>query len=304
MRLKHGRILLGSRGSQLALTQARQVSEMLRERFPELAIEITVIKTEGDIDRESPLSSFGGRGAFVRSIENALLNGEIDIAVHSLKDLPSRLPEGLTLGAAPVREDPRDALIASEGRDLDSVPEGGKLATGSDRRRIQLMELRPDLTFCGIRGNIESRVRRVGADGVEGVVLAYAGLKRLGLESLATEVFEPEEMLPAPCQGALGLECREDDTEVLRILAAVEDEKVRVCVDAERAFISELGLGCHAPVAALAIMDGDRVHFSGLVGDAEGVLFRGSITVGRESASDAARNMAREFNGQWTKDNG
>ncbi len=290
-----GRILLGSRGSQLALTQAELVRGMLRDRFPELAVEIAVIKTEGDIDRSSPLSSFGGRGAFVRSIENALLNNEIDIAVHSLKDLPSRLPEGLTLGATPVREDPRDALAACEGRNLDSISEGGMLATGSDRRRIQLRELRPDLSCCGIRGNIESRIRRIGADGIEGVVLAYAGLRRLGLESLVTEIFEPEEILPAPCQGALGLECREGDAEALHVLAAIENGDVRTCVDAERAFIAELGLGCHAPVAALAVTDGDRVHFSGMVGDNEGVLFRGSISTGRGSASEAARTMAREF---------
>lgn len=290
-----GMIRLGSRGSRLALTQAEMVRGMLCERFPELAMEITVIKTEGDMDRDSPLSSFGGRGAFVRSIENALLNGEIDIAVHSLKDLPSRLPEGLTLGASPVREDPRDALIASGGLDLGSIPKGVTIATGSDRRRIQLREIRPDLNFRDIRGNIDTRIRRLDEEGIDGVVLAYAALRRLGLESHATDIFEPEAVLPAPCQGALGLECRDNDAEVLRILAAVEDEKVRVCVDAERAFIAELGMGCHAPVAALAVLFENRVQFSGLVGTTEDVILRGTVSTGRTDAIDAARNMAREF---------
>ncbi|MHB9030906.1 MAG: hydroxymethylbilane synthase [Candidatus Latescibacterota bacterium] len=288
-------ILLGSRGSRLALIQAEMARGMIRNHFPEYNIEIVVIRTEGDIDHESPLSGFGGRGAFVRSIETALLKREISIAVHSLKDLPSRLPEGLALGASPVREDPRDALVASAERNLASIPAGSILATGSDRRRIQLQEMRPDLAFCGIRGNIESRIRRIGQEGIDGVVLACSGLKRLGLESRATQIFEPEEVLPAPCQGALGLERREEDTETARILGSIDDLKVRVCVDTERAFIAELGLGCHAPVGALARLQANEVHFTGLVGVSEGGVFRKSVAAEPGNAEEAARNMAREF---------
>lgn len=268
---------------------------MIRTRFPELSIGIAVIKTEGDRDIHSPLSSFGGRGAFVRSIESALVNRDIDIAVHSLKDLPSRLPEGLILGAAPVREDPRDALAAAAGQTLSSIPGKGTLATGSDRRRIQLLKLRPGLSFTGIRGNIESRLRRIGRDGIDGVVLAFAGLKRLALETMATQVFDPEEVLPAPCQGALGLECREDDPESLEILREIENDTVRACVDTERAFIAELDMGCHAPVAAFARTNGNRILFSGLLGNAEGNILRRTVTAERGMSEEAARTMAREF---------
>ncbi|MHB9028218.1 MAG: hydroxymethylbilane synthase [Candidatus Latescibacterota bacterium] len=289
------RIILGARGSALALTQAELIRRMLRERNPDLEVEISVLKTEGDIDRSSPLSSFGGRGAFVRTIEDALLRGEIDIAVHSLKDLPSQLPEGLVLGAAPVREDPRDALVSESGVDFQSLEPGSVIATGSIRRRIQLGALRPDLSFCDIRGNIETRIRKVGSDGIKGAVLAYAGLKRLGIDTKATQVFSPEEALPAPCQGALGLECRAGDERTLGLLREIENHEIRACVDVERAFIAALGLGCHAPVAALAVMDNGSIRFDGLVGGNDGEMFRRRIFVRAEYAEEVARSLAEEL---------
>jgi hydroxymethylbilane synthase len=288
----NGHIVLGSRGSGLALAQAGQVKHLLGDRHPGLAIDIRVIATEGDIDRISPLSGFGGRGAFVRSIETALLCGEIDVGVHSLKDLPSRLPEGLVLGAAPLREDPRDALIAREGLPLDRIPQGGTVATGSDRRRIQLAALRPDIVFRPVRGNIETRVRKPGNEGIDAVVLAAAGLMRLGMESLISRYFTPEEMLPAPCQGAIGLECRAGDTRTLGLLRAVENDGVRVCVDTEREFIAVLGLGCHAPVAALAVIEGGDVRFEGFAANGAGASLRTSFAVPRERAFESARETA------------
>lgn len=259
---------------------------------PGIHIEIRVIRTEGDIDRTSPLSSFGGRGAFVRSIENALLEGGIDAGVHSLKDLPSRLPDGLVLGAVPCREDPRDVLVASDGRTYDALTPGSTVATGSDRRRIQAAALRPDLTFVPIRGNIETRIGRVGKDGVDGVMLAAAGLNRLGLGARATHVFEPDDILPAPCQGALGLECRDGDTRIIDILSAVENPSARLCADVERAFIATLGLGCHAPVAALAVAVGDDVRLDVFVAGDEGTVVRRSLTVPAARACGNARELA------------
>ena len=288
-------ITLGSRGSILALAQAEQTKRLMGERYPELDLEIRVIRTEGDIESTSPLSSFGGRGAFVRAIESALLKGEINIGVHSLKDLPSRLPEGLALGAAPVREDMRDALVSRERLALNELPSGGKVATGSERRRIQLASLRPDLVFLPIRGNIETRIRKIETEGLDGIVIAYAGLKRLGLESRVSRVFEPEEVLPAPGQGALGLECRADDEDTLGMLRGVENEDVRVCVDAERAFIAALGLGCHAPVAALAVLEGGTIRFSGFTAGKTGASVRRTILSPRDRAVDAAGELAREF---------
>ena len=288
-------ITLGSRGSALALAQTEQVRRMIRERFPELDVEIRVVRTEGDIDRTSPLSGFGGRGAFVRTIETALLCGKIDIGVHSLKDLPSRLPDGLTLGASPVRGDPRDALVTRDGLTLDRLPQGGAVATGSDRRRIQLAALRPDLRFLSIRGNVETRIRRIGSDGLDGVALALAGLMRLGLESRAAQVFTPDEVLPAPCQGALGLECRADDSRILGLLREIENWDVRVCVDTERAFIAALGLGCHAPVAALAVTEGEMVRFTGLAAGGSGTVVRRTLAASRERAVEEARRLAFEM---------
>jgi hydroxymethylbilane synthase len=279
----------------LALAQAEQVKRLLQERCPELEVDIRVIRTAGDEDRTSPLSHFGGQGAFVRAIESALLMEEIDIGVHSLKDLPSRLPEGLALGAAPVREDPRDALVSRERLTLYNIPRGGSVATGSERRRIQLAALRPDLVFLPVRGNIETRIRKIETEGLDGVVLACAGLKRLGLASLIAQVFPPEEVLPAPCQGALGLECRADDNHMRGLLRGIENEDVRVCVDAERAFIAELGLGCHAPVAALAVLEDGIVHFAGLASGVTESVERRTITAPRDRAAAAARELALEM---------
>jgi len=231
-------------------------------------------------------------------LENALLRREIDIAAHSLKDLPSRLPEGLALGAVPVREDPRDVLITHGGRNLQTLPIGAVISTGSERRRIQLAAMRPDIRFRDIRGNIETRILKVGSEGVDGVVLAYAGLKRLGIESRAEQVFSSEEMLPAPCQGALGAECRAEDKHALDLLRGIENYKIRACVDIERAFIAELGLGCHAPVAALAVFESGNICFEGLAGGRGGEIFRSRFSVPADRADEAALAMAAEMKKQ------
>ncbi len=289
------RILLGTRGSRLAMIQAEQVMILLQSACPELSVEISVITTEGDQDRNKPLSSFGGRGAFVAQIEKALLKGDIDIAVHSLKDLPSTVPDGLMLGAVPAREVPGDVLAASGGHTLDTLPPGSIVGTGSDRRKIQLRRKRPDLEFKLIRGNIETRLAKCERGEYDAVVLAHAALERLGLTSAVTQVFTFDECLPAPCQGAIGIECRNDDYDIIACLQKVENQEVRMCVDAERTFIATLGLGCHAPVAAYAHVSDNDIVFSALVETDGNSIWEHTVRVPREEITDTVTELAMKL---------
>lgn len=286
---------IGTRGSRLALIQTETVRDLLAAAFPDLHIEITVITTEGDMDRQSPLSQFGGRGAFVRSIETALLDNRIDIAVHSLKDLPSALPDGLVLGASPLREDPRDVLVSNAGGIMALSP-GSVVGTGSERRASQLRLMRPDLVYRDIRGNIETRIKKHESGEYNAVVLAGAALRRMGFEHLIAETFEPESLLSAPCQGAIGVECREGDAKTLEYVSSIDNPAIRVCVDMERTFINTLGMGCHTPVGALAVLDGDGIRFRGYVwlSDTRPPL-REDMRCPVEDADETAKTVARAF---------
>jgi len=289
-------IVIGSRGSRLARTQAGTVTGLLSKAFPESEFPLRIISTEGDIDRSSPLSSFGGRGAFVRSIENALLKHEIDLAVHSLKDLPSQLPDGLTLGAAPLREDPRDVLISATGTGIETLPPGSIVATGSDRRREQISRIRPDLVFSDIRGNIETRIAKLDKGNYDAIVLAAAGLHRLGLDAHITQYFDTKAVVPAPCQGAIGIECRDGDNEILAVLSAIENRDVRCCVDMERAFIATLGMGCHTPVGAFAERDGDTLEFTCFVlNETAGTVLRRTLKPSCDQAVTVAHETAEQI---------
>ena len=289
-------LVLGTRGSKLALIQTEKVRSMLVKAIPDIQVSIKILKTEGDTDLCSPLSSFGGRGAFVRTIEHALLRNEIDAAVHSLKDLPSQLPDGLILGAVPEREDPRDALISSNGCGLETLPPGSIIATCSERRRVQILTIRPDVTFTGIRGNIETRLRKLDEENIDAVVLAAAGLLRLGLTSRITQYLEIDNVLPAPCQGALGLECRADDSETLSLLSYIENYDIRTCVDAERSFIATMGMGCHTPVGSLAQFDGDEIIFSGFVyHENNDRVIRKTVRTIRDNIFIVCREMGENF---------
>ena len=290
------KLLLGTRGSRLALTQTEEIRNILLDQFPELLIDIKVIKTEGDLDRSSPLSSFGGRGAFVRSIESSLLRGEIDAAVHSLKDLPSKLPEGLALGAVPLREDPRDVIVTRNGCDFNSLSSGSIIGTGSDRRKSQLKNIRPDLIYSTIRGNVETRLRKLDDGEFDAVALAAAGMKRLGLVSRISQFLEPYMVLPAPCQGAIGLECRHNDMETRGLLERINNSEVRTCVDAERVFIAVLGIGCHMPVGALAKIDGDNIIFRIylMYGEKEDMIRR-TINIPKKNFRDVVFDLALEL---------
>jgi hydroxymethylbilane synthase len=273
---------LGTRRSRLALLQSEWVAERLRAARPDLRVELVPIVTAGDRARDQSPIPAGGKGVFVREIEEALLAGRVDLAVHSAKDLPSELPRGLSLACVPARADPRDCLV---GRSLDALPPGAAVGTGSPRRQAQILRLRRDLRVVPLRGNVDTRVRRAaGGEGCDAAILAVAGLERLGMAGSIAQVFDPEDFLPAPCQGALAVEGRDGDP-LLRLLGPVSDPAAEAEVRAERAFLRALGGGCAAPVAALARVDGARLTMDGLV-VAGGEARRGRVE-GRTADAEA-----------------
>jgi hydroxymethylbilane synthase len=247
-------IRIGTRGSHLARWQAGWVADRLRGLHPGLAVELVEIRTQGDRDRNTPLAAMAtaGTGLFTKEIQRAVGDGSVDVAVHSLKDLPTQGPAGLVLAAVPPREDVADALIAPTYRTLDALPPGARVGTSSPRRRAQLLYRRPDLEISTLRGNVETRLNHALEGRLDAVVLAWAGLKRLGLDGHVTDRLEPPAFLPAVGQGALGIECRRDDAAVLALLRALDDPATHRAVRAERAALAELEGGCIIPMAAWA----------------------------------------------------
>ncbi|MBC8101741.1 MAG: hydroxymethylbilane synthase [Cytophagales bacterium] len=264
---------LGTRGSALALWQANWVSEMLRRRHPGLDVEIVVIKTTGDLTalQNVPLAEVAGKGVFVREIESALLRGEIDVAVHSAKDLQSSDPQGLTLCAFCERADPRDALVSPHGK-LQDLPQGATVATGSPRRVAQLRHHRPDLRFTDIRGNVDTRLAKLERGEADALVLAVAGLARLGKAKAITEEINPEICLPQIGQGCVAVQCRQGDADIYALVAeACDHPATRREVSAEREFLALLGGGCNAPVAGYAISSENNLHLFALVASPDGL---------------------------------
>jgi hydroxymethylbilane synthase len=261
---------LGTRGSQLALAQSGQVAAALTARTG-VPVELVVIRTRGDVVQDRPLREVGGKGLFTKELEEALLAGEVDFAVHSLKDMPIDQPPGLVLGAVPEREDPRDALV---GAALADLPHGATVGTGSLRRTRQLLAIRPDLNLVGLRGNVDTRVRRQREGDFSAVVLACAGLRRLGRNSDIAESLEPEVMVPAVGQGALALQVREGDARVLAWLSALHHPDTAVCVEAERAFLRGVDGGCSVPVAGFAVLEGEQLWLRGVHAPEEGAPLR------------------------------
>ncbi|NOQ43850.1 MAG: hydroxymethylbilane synthase [Dehalococcoidia bacterium] len=258
-------IVIGSRSSRLAVLQAKELIGQLRNAMPELELSLVKIKTQGDKDRKSPIIQIGGRGVFVKELEDALLGGEIDIAVHSLKDMPSQLAPGLQLAAVPVRRDPRDALVSGSGRTLAQLPPGARIGTGSQRRALELQAFRPDLKTCPLRGNVDTRVNKVRSGELDGIIVAAAALERIGWRDKATEYLPIEIFLPAACQGALGVEVRAGDGAAATV-ALVNDEASWQTTAAERAFLRTLGGGCQSAIAAMArVEDDDTLHIEGMV---------------------------------------
>ncbi len=281
-------VRLGTRGSPLALWQAGEVERRLLEERPGLRIEREILKTPGDRVLDQALFRIGDKGLFTKDVEAALAAGTIDLAVHSLKDLPTALAPGLVLGAVLEREDPRDALV-SAGAWLHELPPGARVGTSSLRRRAQLLSLRPDLRIVEIRGNVATRLAKTERGECEAVVLARAGLLRLGLEGRAVEVFDPERILPAVGQGVVAVETREDDARTRDLVTSIEHRPTRLAVTAERTLLARLEGGCQVPVGALAVSTGDELVLTALVADLDG---RDRVRAS-ESAVAASESEAR-----------
>ncbi len=262
-------IRIATRKSPLAKWQANHVADLLRALEPGLQVELHELMTRGDKILEVPLAQVGGKGLFVKEIEDALLNGDAQIAVHSMKDLPAIVAPGLVVAAIPTREDPRDALCSPRWKTLENLPRGARIGTSSLRRSAQLKAIRPDLQMEVVRGNVQTRLNKA-SEGLDAVVLAYAGLRRLGLAEHATQVLSPEQMLPAVAQGALALEARADDAVTLARLAKLDDPETRFRVEAERGFLARIEGGCQVPIAGHATVSGGQVHLRALVASLDG----------------------------------
>jgi hydroxymethylbilane synthase len=263
-------IRIGSRGSQLALVQTNAIADALRRLDPELQVSIEIVHTQGDLVTDRPLSEIGGSGLFIKEIEQALLDERIDLAVHSLKDLPSALPGGFALAAVTERIDPRDALVSRGPARIEDLSEGARLATGSLRRRSQLLALRPDLAIEDLRGNVPTRLGKFDASDWEAIVLAAAGLTRLGLAGRIRAPIPVASMLPAVGQGALALETREADAKLRERVAELDHAPTALAIRAERAFLARLEGGCQVPIAAYGEAPGDRLSLEGYVGSVDG----------------------------------
>ena len=283
---------IGTRGSPLALWQANHVAELLRPLAAPRAVDLVLIETEGDRVRDRPLSQIGGDGLFTKEIQNALLEGRVDVAVHSLKDLPTHFVEGLTLGAVPPRGPIGDAFVSRKVSRFADLPHGARVGTSSLRRRSQLLNRRPDLRIETLRGNVETRLRKLVDEDFDAIILAEAGLCRLGLEGHITEVLDRTWMLPAVGQGALGLECRTDDEATRRLLVHLDDGPTRAAVLCERAFLRALGGGCLVPIGALAEVAGDALTLAGAVLNVEGTA---SATGRHQGRADDPERVGHEL---------
>jgi len=281
----------------LALVQAEWVKNRLEKRYPGLRVDLEVITTKGDRILDVVLAKVGGKGLFVKEIEEALMDGRADLAVHSMKDVPHELPDGLIMAAVAEREDFRDVLIAGKYAALDELPHGARVGTSSLRRQAQLLHLRPDLNIIPLRGNVDTRLQKLESENLDAILLAAAGLIRLKMRHKVTQFLEPEVILPAIGQGALGLEVRAEDEALRQSIAFLNHEPTDVCVTAERAFLKRLQGGCQVPIAALGRLDeGGRIHLTGLVADPEGRrYFKHDLTAGAGEAETLGRTLAERL---------
>ncbi|MBO8172520.1 MAG: hydroxymethylbilane synthase [Bacillaceae bacterium] len=297
------KIVIGSRQSELAMTQTRWVIDRLQKLAPDYEFEVKKIVTKGDRILDVTLSKVGGKGLFVKEIEQAMLDGEIDMAVHSMKDMPAELPDGLVIGSVPERVDPRDVLISKTGATLDQLPEGAIIGTSSLRRGAQMKAYRPDFQIKPVRGNVGTRLRKLEEEDYDAIILAAAGMERLNWdEKVITQYLPVEISLPAVGQGALAVECREDDHTLLELLAQLNHPLTQLTVEAERAFLHTLEGGCQVPIGAYATLSGDptgdyQIHLTGFVASPDGSeLLKESMT-GREPGKlgkDLAASLAEK----------
>lgn len=289
------KIRVGTRGSNLALIQTNWAIDRLKEKFPEVEFEVKIIKTKGDKILHLSLDKIGDKGLFVKEIESQLLEGEIDLAVHSMKDMPAEVVEGLKFAAVPKREDPRDVIILREGlNSFDELPIGATIGTGSKRRKYQLLRKRPDLNIVPIRGNIETRISKIESENLDGIVLAASGVIRADLEEKITEFLPVDLMIPAPAQGALALEIRENDEELEKMIEAIKDEISQIQTDAERSYLAGIDGSCHIPMGAYCEVDGEKLTLTGIFGDEDGEKITvASLEGDRDNPKELGSNLAK-----------
>lgn len=286
-------LIIGTRSSRLALWQAGYIARRLREKHPSLIVEEKRMTTKGDRILDAPLAKIGGKGLFTKELETAMLAGEIDIAVHSLKDMPTEVPEGLVITAITERYDPGDAVVSSRYQTLAALPPGARVGTSSLRRRAQLLAARPDLTLFDLRGNVNTRLEKLDAGEYDAVILAVAGLKRLGFGDRITEVLPRALCLPAVGQGALAIEARRGDHEVRNLVDFLRDEAMTDCAAAERAFLETVEGGCQVPVGVYAAVDGDQLSVEAVIASLDGrQSFRDTRTGPRREAKELGRELA------------
>lgn len=288
-------LVIGSRGSKLALWQAQAVARSIESANPDVSVRIEKIRTKGDHISDVPLAKIGGKGLFVKEIEEALVEGRVDIAVHSLKDVPDLVPEGLTLAAFLKRDSPFDALVSERFATLAGLPSGARVGTSSLRRKCQLLAKRPDLEILPLRGNVDTRLRKL-SEGLDAIVLASAGLTRLGLTDRITEILRPPDFIPAVGQGVVAVECREEDGWVRKILEALDDRGTRLQVIAERAFLKEIGGGCQVPLGANAQLLEGQIRIIGFIGTPDGKrVIRDEIIAEEKIAEEVGRELAQRL---------
>ena len=290
------KLRIGTRGSRLALFQARLVETELRTAFPSLETEIKEIKTLGDINPKEDISRMGGKGVFVKEIEQSLLSDEIDIAVHSMKDMPSVLPDGLVIGSVLKREDPRDVFVSADGRTLEQLQGEGRVGTGSIRRKAQLLFWFPELEVVPIRGNVDTRLRKISSEDLDGIVLAAAGLNRLGLSERITQHLSQDHMVPAPCQGIIAIECRKDDKETRNLISAITHPDTETVATFERSFLETFGGDCQIPLGCCAQVHIGRISADSVFVDMEKkAIFRSAWKCDAEKASAEGSLMAKDL---------
>lgn len=286
-------LIIGTRGSQLALWQSNWVRSEIEKKFPGTMVTLEIIKTKGDRILDVPLAMVGGKGLFVKEIEDALLEKRVDIAVHSMKDMPAEIPEGLCIAAIPERENPLDVLVSKNGLKINELPKGAKIGTSSLRRMSQISAIRPDFEIVSLRGNLDTRIKKLEAGEFDAIILAAAGVHRLGLSSKITQYIDSEIMLPASGQGALCIETRVNDPKTSAIVKSLDHATTAVAVIAERAFLHRLEGGCQVPIAAHAKVNGDFVEMEGLVADISGrTVFRSAVSGKTDDAADLGRRLA------------
>jgi hydroxymethylbilane synthase len=289
------RLRIGSRGSLLALTQTKWVKQQLEQHYPDLQVDLQIIKTSGDRFIDVAIPTIGGKGVFTKEIEDALLRQDIDIAVHSMKDLPTRLPAGLIVAAMPTREDARDVLVSRDGRNLRDLDVGARVATGSLRRRTQLLHHRGDLAVVPIRGNVDTRLRKLDDGEADALIMAAAGLKRIGRAERINQFLSDDVCVSAVAQGALGIETRESDAMQV-LLAFLHDDSSAAEVSAERSLLDRLGGGCHVPIGARARVEGESLTMIGVVASPHGKAFcKAAIGGARRDASNVGKALAEQL---------